>query len=69
VPARTPDLINLRLTNLPPDAVLTLDSGTVRAKHGGALTGLDPTDRGKRGTKYQGAVTGDGVPVACLRGV
>ena len=38
---------------------------SVRAKRGGDLTGPNPTDRGKRGTKYHVAVTGDGVPVAC----
>jgi transposase len=36
----------------------------VRAKRGGDLTGPDPTDRGKRGTKHHVAVDGDGVPVA-----
>src|SRR4051812_35492738 len=30
---------------------------------GGDLTGPNPTDRGKRGTKYH--IAGDGVPVAC----
>ena len=44
---------------------LILDSCSVRAKRGGELTGPNPTDRGKRGTKYHLAVTGDGVPVAC----
>ena len=29
-----------------------VDSCSVRAKHGGDLTGPNPTDRGKRGTKY-----------------
>ena len=47
------------------DPELILDSGSVRAKRGGDLTGPNPTDRGKRGTKYHVAVTGDGVPVAC----
>ena len=37
----------------------------MRAKRGGDLTGPNPTDRGKRGTKYHLATTGDGVPVAC----
>jgi transposase len=37
----------------------------VRAKRRGALTGPNPTDRGKRGTKYHLAVDGNGVPVAC----
>jgi transposase len=46
--------------------VLILDSCSVRAKRGGELTGPNPTDRGKKGTKYHIAVTGDGVPVACM---
>src|SRR3954462_971936 len=45
---------------------LILDSCSVRAKRGGDLTGPNPTDRGKRGTKYHIATDGDGVPVACL---
>ena len=45
---------------------LILDSCSVRAKRGGDLTGPNPTDRGKKGTKYHVAVTGDGVPVACV---
>ena len=45
---------------------LILDSCAVRAKRGGDLTGPNPTDRGKRGTKYHVAVTGDGIPVACM---
>jgi transposase len=44
---------------------LILDACSVRAKRGGDLTGPNPTDRGKRGTKYHVAVDGDGVPVAC----
>jgi transposase len=44
---------------------LVLDTCSVRAKRGGDLTGPNPTDRGKRGTKYHVAVDGDGVPVAC----
>ena len=44
---------------------LILDSCPVRAKRGGDLTGPNPTDRGKKGTKYHVAVNGDGVPVAC----
>ena len=45
---------------------LILDSCSVRAKRGGELTGPNPTDRAKRGTKYHLAVDGDGTPVACL---
>lgn len=44
---------------------LILDSCSVRAKRGGDLTGPNPTDRGKRGTKYHVAITGEGAPVAC----
>jgi transposase len=47
------------------DPTLILDSCSVRAKRGGDLTGPNPTDRGKQGTKYHIATTGDGVPVAC----
>jgi transposase len=46
-----------------PDAIV--DSCSVRAKRGGDLTGPNPTDRAKRGTKYHVAVNGDGLPVAC----
>ena len=45
---------------------LILDTCAVRAKRGGDLTGPNPTDRAKRGTKYHVAVDGDGVPVACV---
>ena len=44
---------------------LIIDSCSVRAKRGGELTGPNPTDRGKKGTKYHLAVRGDGIPVAC----
>src|SRR3712207_3601204 len=45
--------------------VLILDACSVRARRGGDLTGLNPTDRAKRGTKYHIATDGEGVPVAC----
>src|ERR671939_468948 len=45
---------------------LILDSCSVRAKRAGDLTGPNPTDGAKRGTKYNVAVDGDGVPVACV---
>jgi hypothetical protein len=45
---------------------LILDSCSVRAKRAGDLPGPNPTDRGKQGTKYHVAVTGEGVPVACV---
>jgi transposase len=44
---------------------LIVDSSSVRAKRGGDLTGPNPTDRAKRGSKYHVAVTGEGIPVAC----
>ena len=47
------------------DPDLILDRCSVRAKRGGDLIGPNPTDRGKQGSKYHVAVTGDGVPVAC----
>jgi transposase len=47
------------------DPDLILDSCSARAKRGGDLTGPNPTDRAKKGTKYHVAVRGDGVPVAC----
>jgi hypothetical protein len=43
---------------------LILGSCSVRAKRGGDLTGRNPTDRGKQGTKYHIATDGDGVPLA-----
>ena len=45
---------------------LILDTCSVRAKRGGDLTGPNPTDRAKRGTKYHIATDGEGVPLACL---
>ena len=44
---------------------LIVDSCSVRAKRGGDLTGPNPTDRSKRGTKYHSGTDGDGIPVAC----
>src|SRR5215217_5006817 len=41
-------------------------SCSVRAKHGGELTGPNPTDRAKRGTKYHVVVASDGIPLAAL---
>jgi IS5 family transposase len=47
-----------------PDLIRDRCSG--RAKHRGDLTGPNPTDRAKRGTKDHVAVDGDGVLVACV---
>jgi hypothetical protein len=48
------------------DPTLIVDSCSVRARRGGELTGPNPTDRGKKGTKYHLAVTANGTPVACV---
>jgi hypothetical protein len=45
---------------------VVVDSVSVRAKHGGELTGSNPTDRGKPGTKYHVVVSTDGLPVAAV---
>jgi transposase len=45
---------------------VVVDSCSVRAKRGGELTGPNPTDRGKRGTKYHVVVATDGIPLAAL---
>lgn len=45
---------------------VVVDSCSVRARHGGALTGPNPTDRAKRGSKYHVIVASDGIPLAAL---
>ena len=45
---------------------VVVDSCSVRAKHGGELTGPNPTDRGKPGTKYHVVVSTDGIPLAAV---
>src|SRR4051794_17104435 len=45
---------------------VVIDSCSVRAKRGGELTGPNPTDRAKRGTKYHVLVASDGLPLAAL---
>src|SRR3712207_3551313 len=46
--------ILVRMVRSGPEATwdVIVDSCSVRAKHGGELTGPNPTDRGKPGTKY-----------------
>src|SRR3954468_14464672 len=39
---------------------------SVRAKRGGELTGPNPTDRGKLGTKYHVVVSTDGLPLGAV---
>src|SRR3712207_4718812 len=45
---------------------VVVDSCSVRAKRGGELTGPNPTDRGKPGTKYHVVVATDGTPLAAI---
>jgi len=45
---------------------VVVDSCSVRAKHGGELTGPNPTDRGKAGTKYHIVASTDGLPLGVV---
>jgi hypothetical protein len=45
---------------------VVVDSCSVRAKRGGELTGPNPTDRGKAGTKYHVAASTDGIPLGVV---
>lgn len=45
---------------------LVVDSCSVRAKHGGALVGPNPTDRAKPGTKYHVVTLTDGTPLGAV---
>ena len=45
---------------------VVVDSCSVRAKRGGELTGPNPTDRGKAGTKYHVVVATDGMPLGAV---
>src|SRR5215211_1489919 len=45
---------------------VVVDSCSVRAKRGGELTGPNPTDRGKAGTKYHVVVATDGIPLGAV---
>ena len=59
----------IRMVRSGPEAVpwdVVVDSCSVRAKHGGELTGPNPTDRGKAGTKYHVVVSTDGIPLAAV---
>ena len=55
----------IRMVRSGPEAMpweVVVDSCSVRAKRGGELTGPNPTDRGKAGTKYHVVVSTDGIP-------
>jgi len=45
---------------------VVVDSCPVRAERGGEPTGPDPTDRGKRGTKYHVVASTDGLPLGLV---
>jgi transposase len=59
----------IRMVRAGPEAApwdVVVDSCSVRAKHGGELTGPNPTDRGKAGTKYHVVVATDGLPLGVI---
>src|SRR5215217_6091439 len=59
----------VRMVRSGPEAAswdVVVDSCSVRAKRGGELTGPDPTDRGKAGTKYHVVASTDGLPLAAI---
>jgi transposase len=45
---------------------IVVDSCSVRAKRGGELTGANPTDRGKAGTKYHVVASTEGLPLGVV---
>ena len=59
----------VRMVRAGPEAApwdVVVDSCSVRAKRGGELTGPNPTDRGKAGTKYHVVVATDGTPLGVV---
>jgi transposase len=59
----------IRMVRAGPEAApwdVVVDSCSVRAKRGGELTGPNPTDRGKPGTKYHVVVATDGLPLGAV---
>jgi transposase len=59
----------VRMVRAGPEAApwdVVVDSCSVRAKRGGELTGPNPTDRGKAGTKYHVVVATDGLPLGIV---
>ena len=59
----------VRMVRSGPEAApwdVVVDSCSVRAKHGGELTGPNPTDRGKAGTKYHVVASTDGLPLGVV---
>src|ERR1041384_3012594 len=45
---------------------VVVDRCSVRARRGGELTGPNPTDRGKAGTKYHIVASTDGLPLGVV---
>src|SRR5688572_11949649 len=45
---------------------IVVDSCSVRAKRGGELTGRNPTDRGKAGTKHHVVASTEGLPLGAV---
>jgi transposase len=59
----------IRMVRAGPEAAsrdVVVDSCSVRAKRGGELTGPNPTDRGKAGTKYHVIASTDGLPLGVV---
>jgi len=59
----------IRMVRSGPEAAswdIVVDSCSVRAKRGGELTGPNPTDRGKAGTKYHLVASTDGLPLGVV---
>ncbi len=61
----------IRMARSDPETVtqacdIVVDSCSGRAKRGGDLTGPNPTDRGKRGTKYHIVVSTEGLPLGAV---
>jgi transposase len=62
-------VVLIRMVRAGPEAApwdVVVDSCSVRAKRGGELTGPNPTDRGKAGTKYHVVVATDGTPLGVV---
>jgi len=61
-------VVLVRMVRSGPEAAwdVVVDRCSVCAKRGGELTGPNPTDRGKAGTKYHIAVSTDGIPLAAV---
>ena len=62
-------IVLVRMVRAGPEAApwdVVVDSCSVRAKRGGELTGPNPTDRGKAGTKYHVVASTGGIPLGAI---